>query len=203
MPPRVFSICLYREVMRLQCFPPTQDAVRKVGVNTICLNNWRPFTTWLWKALLCGIIDVLHYACTSFFFCLVCRSLNILRVKKLRIQMHYWQGVVTILLWFVYYEYICQNWLSISIAINFQVSGNVHVKGSRYIFVRISFEYYNTYYSMNIWSILDVKWTMTEFNFYFTVACVCTCTVVPTVLSWMCICAYLCFHACAFECKKI
>ena len=35
MPPRVFPICLYGEAMRLQCFPPTRYAVRKVGVDTM------------------------------------------------------------------------------------------------------------------------------------------------------------------------
>ena len=35
MPLKVFPIRLYREAMRLQCFPPTRYVVRKVGVNTM------------------------------------------------------------------------------------------------------------------------------------------------------------------------
>ena len=77
MPPRVFPICLYREAMRLQCFPPTRY-VRWARI--LRLNNWRPFTTWLRKARICSVIDVLQSVCTCFFFCLVCGSL---KLKKL------------------------------------------------------------------------------------------------------------------------
>ena len=57
MPPRVSPICLYREAMRLQCFPPTRY-VKLAQI--LCLNTRRPFTTQLCKALICSIIDVTH-----------------------------------------------------------------------------------------------------------------------------------------------
>ena len=65
MPPRVFPTCLYREVMHLQRFSPTRYVT---WAWILCLNNWRPFTTWLCKAQ--------HHRCTTvacpfFFFCLV------------------------------------------------------------------------------------------------------------------------------------
>ena len=50
--------CLYREAMRLQCFPPTRYVK---WVLILCLNDWRPFTTWLCKAHICSIIGVLQY----------------------------------------------------------------------------------------------------------------------------------------------
>ena len=86
MPPRVFPIRLYREAIRLQCFPPTRY-VRAWYVKwawILCLNNWRPITTWLCKALVCSIIDVLQYACYTpcFFFCLVCGSFKKSRKKN-------------------------------------------------------------------------------------------------------------------------
>ena len=60
--------CLYREAMRLQCFPPTQY-IKWAWI--LCQNSWQPFTTWLCKALICSIIAVWQHACTCFFFCLV------------------------------------------------------------------------------------------------------------------------------------
>ena len=81
-----FPICLCREAMRLQCFPPTRYVK---WARILCLNNWRSFTTWLCKALICSIIDVLQYACTCFcFFSAKCRFLkkaNLIHTLELKL----------------------------------------------------------------------------------------------------------------------